>query len=257
MTTTWDPSRYLRYADQRTRPAHDLVARIFVAAPARVVDLGCGPGNSTRVLRERWPDARVIGVDNSPDMIAAARTAYPDAEWELGDMQTWHGDRPAEVVFSNAALQWATGHASLVRRWFAQVAPGGALAFQMPSGRYSPVRQLMQEVADDPAWSDRMTAARTALTMEEPAVYYDALAPVARDIDLWETEYGHVLASAEAIVDWMSGTGLRPFLEALDSPADRARFTSMLTARVAAAYPIRADGKVLFPFRRLFLIAYA
>ncbi len=257
MTSSWDPSRYLRFGGERTRPSHDLVSRIFVDAPVSVVDLGCGPGNSTRVLRERWPAATVVGVDNSAAMIESARSAFPDGEWTLGDMETWSAPTPVDVVFSNAALQWATGHEALVRRWFGMVAPGGALAFQMPSGKYSPVRQLMQEVADDPAWSARMTAARRALTMEEPAVYYDALAPLARGIDMWETEYAHVLASADAIVDWMSGTGLRPFLDALESPEERARFTRALTARVAQAYPVRADGKVLFPFRRLFLIAYA
>jgi trans-aconitate 2-methyltransferase len=255
--TSWDPAKYLRFGDERTRPSHDLVARIRIDAPRTVIDLGCGPGNSTQVLRQRWPDARVTGLDNSPHMIAAARTAHPDQEWLLGDMQLWESGDAYDVVFSNAALQWARDQAALVQRWFRQVTPGGALAFQMPSGRYAPVRQLMERVAGDPAWTSRMDAARRALTMEEPHVYYDALATIARSIDMWETEYYHVLESPAAIVDWMSGTGLRPFLDALATPDERVRFTTQLTGLVEEAYSRRADGRVLFPFRRLFLIAYA
>ncbi len=253
----WDPGKYLRFGDERTRPSLDLAARVNVEAPAAVVDLGCGPGNSTEVVRRRWPAARIVGLDSSPDMIAAARAAYPDREWTQADIGSWTSPAPFDVVFSNAAIQWVTGHADLVRRLFAQVAPGGALAFQIPSGTYSPVRVLMREVADDPAWRSRMSAAQGALTMEEPQVYYDALAPLARSIDLWETEYSHVMASPAAIVEWMSGTGLRPYLEALDGEDERARFTAMLTKRVAAFYTPRSDGRVLFPFRRLFVIAYA
>ena len=254
--TTWDPATYLRFGDERTRPSHDLVARIRIDAPRTVIDLGCGPGNSTQVLRARWPGAQLTGLDSSPDMIAAARATHPDQHWLLGDMQVWEGDGPYDLVFSNAALQWAHGHAALVDRWFRMVAPGGALAFQMPSGRYAPVRQLMERVADDPAWEPRMRTARRALTMEEPHVYYDALAPLARSIDMWETEYYHVLDSAAAIVSWMTGTGLRPYLDALATQDERARFATRLTALVEEAYPRRADGTVLFPFRRLFLIAY-
>lgn len=255
--TAWNPDRYLKFGDERTRPSADLAARVLVADPVRVIDLGCGPGNSTQVVRRRWPGAHIIGLDSSPSMIAGARAAYPDQEWVEGDIVTWTASEPFDVVFSNAALQWLRGHAGLVRRLFAQLAPGGALAFQIPSGVYSPVRVLMREVAQDDAWRARMGAALDALTMEQPHVYYDALAPVARSIDMWETEYCHVLTSAAAIVEWMSGTGLRPYLDALDDDPERARFIDMLTARVEAAYTRRSDGRVLFPFRRLFVIAYA
>jgi trans-aconitate 2-methyltransferase len=160
-------------------------------------------------------------------------------------------------VFSNAALQWVRDHVALTRHLFAQVAPGGALAFQIPSGAYSPVRSSMHEVAQDEAWVARMDEARAALTMEEPSVYYDALAPQARSVDIWETEYYHVMESPSAIVDWISSTGLRPFLEALDSDEEKQRFVALLTERVKEAYARRSDGRVLFPFRRTFVIAYA
>ncbi len=254
--TPWDPEAYLRFEDYRTRPAVDLVARIAIDAPESIVDLGCGPGNSTQILRRRWPHARIEGLDSSPEMIASARRSHPDQSWVLGEIGTWSAVAPCDVVFSNAALQWVRGHAALVPRLLAQVAPGGALAFQIPSGAYSPVRAFIQEIAGEPAWARRMEGARRALTMEPPHVYYDALAPVARSVDVWETEYNHPMDSPSAIVEWISATGLRPFLDALDDD-ERRRFVAQLTDRVAGAYPARADGRVLFPFRRTFVVARA
>ena len=255
--TPWDPHQYLQFGDERTRPSVELAARIAVDAPKTIIDLGCGPGNSTQVLRRRWPAARVYGLDNSPEMIAAAQKAYPGQEWVLGHIEDWSAREPHDVVFSNAALQWTRNHAPLVQHLFRQVAPGGALAFQIPSGAFSPVRSFIHEIASREAWADRMGEALAALTMEEPHVYYDALAPAAKSVDLWETEYHHVMESPAAIVQWMSGTGLRPFLKALDTEADQEHFVALLTQRVKESYPLRSDGRVLFPFRRTLVIAYA
>ncbi len=253
----WDPAHYLHFGDERTRPALDLVSRIRLNEPGRIIDLGCGPGNSTQVLRQRWPAARVVGLDHSPEMIAAARAAYPDQDWILADIEEWSSAKPFDLIFSNAALHWMRGPAKLVGRLFGTVAPGGALAFQVPSDAHSPLRLAIQDIADDPAWRSRMGEARTALTLEEPQVYYDTLAPLARSVDLWETLYYHPMASPAAIVDWISTTGLRPFLGALDSDQDQALFLARLEERLGQAYRARHDGRVLFPFRRLFLIAYA
>jgi trans-aconitate 2-methyltransferase len=262
---TWDPNKYLQFGDERTRPAVDLAARIAIENPRTVIDLGCGPGNSTQVLRQRWQVAagvagggiRIYGLDNSPEMIGAARAAFPQQEWVLGRIEDWSASEPHDVVFSNAALQWAKDHVVLTRRLFGQVAPGGALAFQIPSGEFSPVRSFIHEIARDPAWAPRMVHALNALTMEAPHVYYDALAASARSVDIWETEYHHVIESPPAIVEWMSSTGLRPFLNALNSADEKQRFLAILTQRVADAYTTRADGRVLFPFKRTFVIAYA
>lgn len=255
--TPWNPNKYLQFGDERTRPAVDLAARIAVDSPKMVIDLGCGPGNSTQVLRQRWPAARVYGLDSSPEMIASARRSYPDQEWMLGRIEDWSACERHDIVFSNAALQWVRDHAALTARLFGQVATGGALAFQIPSGEFSPVRRFIHEIANDKAWADRMGAARTAMTIEPPHVYYDALAIRARSVDLWETEYYHVMESPTAIVEWMSSTGLRPFLNVLDSDDDKKRFVALLTERVKEAYATRSDGRVLFPFRRTFVIAYA
>jgi trans-aconitate 2-methyltransferase len=255
--TSWNPNSYLKFGDERTRPAVDLVSRVALDSPQTVIDLGCGPGNSTQVVRQRWPHAQVIGLDSSSEMIASAAESYPDQRWVLGGLQEWHADVRQDLVFSNAALQWVPEHIALTQRLFSQVAEGGALAFQIPSAEYSPVRSFIEDIAGDPAWASRMDAALSALTMEAPGVYYDALATHADSIDIWETEYHHVMESPTAIVEWISSTGLRPFLGALDSDAEKQRFVAMLTERVEAGFDRRADGRVLFPFRRTFVIAYA
>lgn len=190
-------------------------------------------------------------------MIARARRSYPDQEWVLGDLSNWDAGAPYDVVFSNAALQWTRDHASLTRRLLSKVAPRGALAFQIPSGDYSAVRLCVHETSRDQAWASRMEGARAALTMEAPSFYYDALAPQASSVEMWETEYCHVMESASAIVDWVSSTGLRPFLDALGSDGEKRRFVEILTVRVADRYAPQVDGRLLFPFRRTFVIAYA
>jgi trans-aconitate 2-methyltransferase len=253
---TWNATHYLKYADERTRPSIDLAARINLDAPHSIVDLGCGPGNSTQVLRNRWPMAKLLGVDTSPEMIEAARTRYPDHEWLIADASSWTTPEPLDLVYSNAALQWIPDHRSLMRRLFSMVASGGTLAFQIPSGTFATVRTLIHDISRMPAWSEQMDAARQALTMESPEFYYDALCDVASSLDIWETEYYHVLASKAAIVDWISSTGLRPFLAALDTDAERSEFVAELQNRVDAAYEAQIDGKVLFSFRRTFVIAY-
>lgn len=252
---TWDADLYLRYADERTQPSIDLVARIAVAQPRRIVDLGCGPGNSTRILRSRWPEADVLGLDSSAEMIAAATRAFPRGQWVQADVRTWTDAVPFDVVFSNAAFQWVPDHATLFPRLFRLVAPGGALAVQMPTHFHSPLHRLILQIAEQPRWRERLAGARGALKVEKAEFYYDLLQPLAARIELWETEYHHVLDGPEAIVGWIRGTGLRPFLAALDE-ADGRRFEEELLAGVVQAYPRRVGGRVLFGFRRLFVVAY-
>ncbi|MEM8671511.1 MAG: methyltransferase domain-containing protein [Planctomycetota bacterium] len=254
--TRWNASHYLRYGSERTRAASDLVARINLDTPRDIVDIGCGPGNSTSLLRERWPESNVLGIDNSPEMIDAARTAFPNGNWLLCDASDWSPPHPFELVYSNAALQWLPNHGELVSRLFASVATGGVLAFQIPSATYATIRELIFEISRKAQWDARMSEPRSILTMESPEFYYDALVKSAVSLDLWETEYMHVLESKTAIVDWIASTGLRPFLEVLDSESERNEFTIDLQRRVDAEYETRSDGKVIFPFRRTFVIAY-
>ncbi len=254
--SSWDPGQYLRFADERTRPAIDLAARVEVADPGRVVDLGCGPGNSTAVLRKRWPKAEVTGVDSSPEMIAAAKKSEPTGRWVLGDIATWAEEKPFDVVFSNAALQWVPDHAAVVPRLFGLVAPGGALAVQMPAHFDSPLHQLIDEIADRPEWRSRTAAAKKTLRVEHPSFYYEALAPHADRVELWLTEYIHVMRGPPAILEWIRGTGLRPFLAALADDKERAEFERLLVSGLSRSYLPQADSRVLFPYRRLFLVAY-
>ncbi len=261
---TWNADQYLRFGNERTRACRDLAASIAVPSPRTVVDLGCGPGNSTEVLEGRWPDADLTGLDSSPDMIDAARRAFPDRAaprraWIVGDIGAWaaRNTAPFDVVFSNAALQWVADHGALFPRLFGHVAPGGALAVQVPCNQDAPAHRLMRDLAVSAAWRRSFPAHGVREWHAHAATfYYDALASHAARVDIWETEYVHVLSGPEAIVDWYKGTGLRPFLEALASDAERARFVREYLERIETAFPRRPSGRVLFPFRRLFVVAY-
>ena len=252
---SWDASQYLQFADERTRPCRDLIGRIALTEPRRIMDLGCGPGNSTAALMERWPQAEITGMDTSPEMICAARKSHPEREWLTGDIATWTAKEPYDLVFSNAAMQWVPDHGTTFPRLVRQVAAGGALAIQVPANFDAPAHRLMRELAYSKTWQARFPDRVREWFVHEPAFYYDALAPKVRRLDLWTTEYFHVLENAQAIVEWYKGTGLRPFLDAL-SVDDQARFLTEYHALVAVEYPCRADGRVLFPFLRMFLVGY-
>ncbi len=254
--SSWNAAHYLKYGDDRTRPAADLAARVNCDEPQKIVDLGCGPGNSTQILRRCWPQADILGIDNSAEMIEAAKRSFPEQNWMLSDAARWTPSSPVDLVYSNAALQWIPNHDALMRKLLNTVKPGGALAFQIPSSTFATVRTIIHEVSRDRAWTERMDAARSALTMESPAFYYDTLVANTTTLDIWETEYHHIMESADSIVDWIASTGLRPFLGALDTNDERLGFLSELHQRVCSAYERRADGKVLFPFRRTFVVAY-
>ncbi len=253
---TWNVNQYLRFMDQRTQPCWDLAKRVVLEAPQRVIDLGCGPGNSTAVLARRWPKADLTGLDSSAEMIAAARASAPDRKWMEADIGNWRPADRFDLVFSNAALQWLPNHADLFPRLMAGVTTGGALAVQMPCNYDAPAHRLIREIAGAPRWSHQLANIRQ-WHVHEPAFYYDVLSPVTSRLDLWTTQYLHVLTGPEEIVEWYQGTGLRPYLDVLSHPEDREAFLTQYQAAVTAAYPPQRDGKVLFPFRRLFLIAWA
>lgn len=252
---SWDSREYLKFERERTLPCRDLVARIELVSPARIVDLGCGPGNSTAVLAERWPKARVVGVDNSEDMIATARKSHVNADWVLADMREWSSPAPYDLVFSNAALQWVASHQTEVVRLFSMVATGGALAFQIPSGEGDWVRAIKM-VAEAPAWRGRFSENMLDLHTHELGFYYDLLSPISRRVDLWQTQYVHILSGPEAVVEWTSGTALRPMIDRLTEKAARDSFVADYTLEITKSYHPRPDGKVLFPFLRRFVVAY-
>lgn len=249
----WDPKVYLAFGDERTRPAGELLARIFAPAPGRVADLGCGPGNSTALLAARWPDAVVAGIDNSPEMLAEAERAGVHATWLLADVATWTPHVAQDVIYSNATLQWVSDHARLLPRLVSLLAPGGTFAFQVPCNFGEPSHRLIAEVAAEGPWRAKLEGVRDWGHVLKPEAYVDILEPFARRLDIWETCYVQRLGGEDAVYRWMSGTGLRPFANALEGD-ERERFLAAYRARLAQAYPRRASGTTLFPFQRLFCV---
>lgn len=253
----WDPDLYRRFEDERTRPAADLLARVPLEQPGRIVDLGCGPGNSTDLLHRRFPNARILGVDRSEAMLASAKARLPDVAFEPGDAAAWHPDPPPDLIFCNAVLQWVPNHRDLFPRLLSCLAPGGILAVQMPDTIDEPSHRLMREVAGRAPWREfAMEAAdRRSDVMLAAEDYYDLLAVSACTVDLWRTTYRHPLGSEMDIVDWFRSTGLRPYLDALPDEARRQAFLADYAGAIAAAYPRRADGLRLLAFPRLFIVA--
>ncbi|MDB5541485.1 MAG: trans-aconitate methyltransferase [Devosia sp.] len=249
----WSPSIYLKFEDERTRPARDLLAQVPLTAPGRIVDMGCGPGNSTELLVERFPSAEVIGLDSSPNMLAEARQRVPLARFAEADANSWVPEPDTDLVFANAIYQWVPKHLVALTRIAAALLEGGVLAVQMPDNVGEPSHQLMRQVAADGPWAERLKhAARSALLPVR--IYYDALRPTARRLDIWHTDYNHVLDGPEAIVEWVKATGLRPFIDPLE-PEEREDFLARYLELIAGAYPRTIDGKVLLRFPRLFIVA--
>ena len=249
----WNPALYTRFETERTRPARDLLAQVPLATAATVTDLGCGPGNSTELLAHRFPGAAITGLDSSPAMLAKARDRLPSCRFDEADIAAWQPDTPQDLIYANAALHWVPDHAALIPRLFGFLAPGGVLAVQMPDNREEPSHRLMREIAAAGPWADRLATAGERLGVLPAAAYYDLLARNA-DVDLWRTVYHHRMDGAAAIVDWVRSTGLQPFLTPLDE-AGRAAFLTRYEAAVSDAYAVRADGKRLLLFPRLFIVA--
>jgi len=251
----WNPALYRRYEDERTRPAQELLARVPHPAPVHVVDLGCGPGNSTELLVRRFPEARVTGIDNSEAMLASARERLPGVSFVLGDIAQWTPEMAPDLIYANASLQWVAGHQTLIPRLFDSLAPGGVLAIQMPDNRQEPTHRLMREVASEAPWREPIGDA-DALRTELFGIggYYDLLAPRAERLDVWHTVYQHVMESPAAIVEWVRATGLKPFIDPLSEPL-RESFLAEYERRVDAAYAVRSDSRRLLAFPRMFIVA--
>jgi trans-aconitate 2-methyltransferase len=255
MAEDWSARQYLKFEDERTRPPRDLLAQVPLKAPRRVFDLGCGPGNSTELLIQRYPQAEVVGLDSSPDMLRQARERLPGCAFVAADLATWHPPEHADLLFANAVFQWVPAHPAVLQRLVGALPAGGVLAVQMPDNTEEPALALMREVAARGPWATALAAAAAARDdLPTPADYYDLLRPLCAHLDIWHTVYNHVMAGPEAIVEWFRGSGLRPFLAPLDDDMRRG-FAADYGARIAKAYPARFDGKVLLRFPRLFIIA--
>ena len=253
---SWSAKQYVAFEDERTRPVRDLLAALPALDAHAAIDLGCGPGNSTEVLAARYPQASIAGIDSSSDMIEAARRRLPHLSFRVEDLQVWQDAGPFDVILANAVLQWVAHHEALLPALIAKLAPGGALALQMPDNLDEPAHRLMREIAVDGPWAAKLAASSEARAPTLSAAwYYELLRPLCSKVDLWRTTYYHFLrGGAPAVVEWFRGSGLRPFLEPLNAP-ERSAFLERYTAAIAEAYPRLADGSVLLPFPRVFLTA--
>jgi trans-aconitate 2-methyltransferase len=250
----WSAEQYLKFEDERTRPSRDLLAQVPLADARKVVDIGCGPGNSTELLVKRWPQAAVTGIDTSADMLRQARERLPAQKFIETNVAHWAPPENTDVLFANAIFQWVPGHLKQLQRLTGALPRGGVLAVQMPDNLDEPVHVLMREVAQTGPWREQLAdKARMRDALPTPGGYYDALRPLCSRLEIWHTIYNHVLDDAAAVVEWVKGTGLRPFLDPLEAP-ERKQYLAEYAARVAAAYPPQRDGKVLLRFPRLFTV---
>jgi trans-aconitate 2-methyltransferase len=251
----WQPSQYLQFADERTRPARDLLSTVRLANPRIIYDLGSGPGNSTAVLAGRYPEAEIIGIDNSEAMLAEARKAHPALRFEHGDLASWQPQGEPDLLFSNATFQWLPDQMEILARLLKGLKPAATLAVQMPDNLNEPSHRLMQNVAEQGSWRAKLAKALSArAVLPTPQAYYELLKPYASRLDIWHTIYNHPLDGAEGIIQWVKGTGLRPYLDPLDDD-ERQHFLAEYTTRIAKAYPTASDGKSLLRFPRLFIVA--
>ena len=251
---TWSASQYLKFEDQRTRPARDLLAQVPLERAATVYDLGCGPGNSTELLVERFGAKSVTGIDSDDDMLDKAAKRLPDVAFAKADLSSWLPDTDADLLYSNAMFQWLPDHLPVLAGLMGKLRSGGVLAIQMPDNLGEPSHVAMRETAESGPWASLFAGRQVRATLPSPTDYMNALGSLSSRVDVWHTHYYHPLANAEAIVEWVKGTGLRPYLSTVGAAAQE-QFLADYTRRIAQAYPPMVDGRVLLKFPRLFVVA--
>jgi trans-aconitate 2-methyltransferase len=249
----WNARQYIMFEQERTRPVKDLLAAVPMGNLRRAIDLGCGPGNSTEVLVKLAPSATISGIDSSPDMITAARKRLPSVQFEVADLGYWQNSEPYDLILANAVLQWLPDHRTLFPKLLSQLAPGGTLAIQIPDNLNEATHRLMREVSVNGPWAEK-TANVQREPMHAAEWYYALLKPHCSQLDIWRTTYYHSLSGIDAIIEWVKGTGLRPFLAPLDTD-ETEKFLASYRRAIAQAYPTQKDGSVLLPFPRLFIVA--
>ena len=252
----WNPGLYLKFGDERTQPSVDLVSRIKAINPRNIIDVGCGPGNSTMVLANRWPEAEIYGLDSSRAMIEKARLDYPEKIWLQGDILDFVPEQKYGIVFSNAVLQWIPDHEKLVSGLFDMVDAGGALAVQISLFSSMTMGKIIEDVSSSGVWQKLMEGCSGLFTYNSSSFYYNLLAEKAGTIEMWETSYIHVMDSHQALLDWIRSTGLKPYLDRLPADEMKRKFEQEILEDIKKRYRAEANGKVLFPFLRLFFIAY-
>ncbi|KIW58570.1 hypothetical protein PV05_03078 [Exophiala xenobiotica] len=258
-TQDWNAAQYLKFERQRTRPATDLLAQIPLTSPKRIIDLGCGPGNSTAVLAKQFPEAHITGIDSSQDMIAKARKSLPDTDFQLADLSTFRDTESADLLFSNAVYQWipSDDRIPIFTKLISTQKPGGVFAFQVPDNFNEPSHVAMRALAEEGPWSKTLKALETPPTrrpFQSPQELYNALKPLCSGVDIWHTHYYHILDDHQAIVEWVKGTGLRPYIDPLQQ-GEKKGFLKAYLKKIEELYPPLLDGKVCLKYPRLFVVA--
>ena len=256
MPKDWNPDLYLKYGNERIQPAIDLVSRIKVNNPDSIIDIGCGPGNSTELLIKRWPESNICGMDNSPAMIEKAKKIFPEREWILMDAGNIRLDKKYDLIFSNAALQWIPQHDQLIKDLYNLCSDKGILAAQLPLFWDMPLGKSISYLSKQEPWKKFMKDESYKLIIHDAGFYYDCLSGLFSSVEIWESNYVHIMESQESILEMIKSTGLKPFLDQLKLENDKKKFEAEVLNEIRKDYPLQKNGKVLFPFRRIFFIAY-
>lgn len=252
----WNPELYLKYGEERTQPSIDLAARIKIENPEKIIDVGCGPGNSTNVISSKWPESKIIGIDNSALMIESARNNYPDMEWKIEDITKMETKEKYDIIFSNATIQWIKNQEKLIKSLVKMLKDEGALAVQVPLYQSMPVSKVIKNVSLTKRWRKQTNGANDAFTFHSSDYYYDILSVQVESINMWKTSYFHIMPSHQNIVEMIKSTGMKEFLNMLDTKEEKIEFEKDVLKEIKKVYPVQKDGKVLFPFERLFFIGY-
>jgi trans-aconitate 2-methyltransferase len=251
----WDPDHYLQFKRERTQPSIDLVARIQMDNPKTIIDIGCGPGNSTQILLNRWPHADILGIDSSKAMIERARQDYPHQKWKVADAATLTTRPTYDIVFSNAAIHWIPRHHLLLQRLFQMLNENGILAVQVPANQESPLYKSILRVSMSKKWSPFTADREDSITYHSADYYYGQLGLYTKEIVIWETIYYHIMKSHEELIEWYKGTAMKPLLDSLPNDESREEFKREVLIGCQASYPLQRDRRILYPFKRLFFIA--
>ena len=252
----WNPELYLRFNRERIQPSIDLVARIEIEDPKKIIDIGCGPGNSTRILHDRWPIAGILGIDKSESMISRAVSDFPNQEWKLFDVETDEFSDTYDMVYSNATIQWIHNHDRLLKKLSEIVIPSGVLAIQVPLFFTMPLGLSISRTAQNSKWSHLTKDVDKLFTILSSVEYYDILSELFGKVEMWETHYIHIMESHDSILEMIRSTGLKPYIDKLENDNDRNQFEETVLKSIKSDYAMQKDGKILFPFHRLFFIGY-
>jgi len=252
----WNPDLYLKFKNERTQPSIDLISKINISfRPKSILDIGCGPGNSSQALLQRWPGAKLTGIDSSPNMIDKAKKSYPDNIWIVADASKYTSDTKYDIVFSNATIQWIPNHENLFKNFLNMTNDGGVLAVSVPRFDEMPISKILNKVAGNEKWKTATKGCAETFTRYDYQFYYNLISPDYQTVEMWQTDYIHVLESQPAIIEWISSTGMKPYLDRLNEK-EKTQFEDEVLSEVKHYYPVQNNGKVLFPFKRLFMIGY-